>query len=222
MRLFYAIEADREIRAALAAAAHAYEPFTDRARWTRPDNLHLTVHFLGECDPAQLPVLIEILNAATTGPAPFSLAVSGAGTFGRHHDILWLGLAGCATRAHPLQVLYRQLQQSLIQAGLPDDSRPFVPHITIARDVRLKSPDRWPQLTGPTDPTSQKSSPGCSADSEHSASLAKMAGPALSCLPDLYAPITWPVTGLSLMHSARVQDRLTYVRLAGSQLYNLP
>lgn len=213
MRLFFAIEADPATRAALTAAAERYRPLTGKARWTQRENLHLTLHFLGEYPESALPVLETVLSAAAAGLSPFSLTVCGAGTFGRRDDILWLGLAACLDRSHPLQRLYHQLQQALAAAGLPGDNRPYAPHITIAREVRLLPPAGWPDLAGA--PSADLASAAASADRGAAVGAADRE----NRLPGLYQPFAWPVTGISLMHSTQFDGRLTYRCLAFRPLY---
>ena len=214
MRLFYALEAAPDTRQQLADAAQCYKPLIEQANWTRQDNLHLTVHFLGEFPESALPLLTDVMQAATAGVTPFTMTVAGAGTFGRRGEILWLGLSDAPGQAawagqpqpplqpspqlvrHPLQRLYQQLQQALRQAGLPNENRPFVPHITIARSVRLKHRSTWPPAIASR-----------LQATDHPDSL-----------PALYQAFQWPVAGLSLMHSTRIDNQLTYLRLAHSPL----
>src|SRR5579871_5202843 len=71
MRLFVAVPLPDPLAALLAAAAAAVAP--DGARPTRRESLHLTVHFLDEVDPADLPALEHALTAACASRRPFAL-----------------------------------------------------------------------------------------------------------------------------------------------------
>ena len=63
-------------------------------RWTRLENLHLTVEFFGATEPARIPELEAALAAAAARAAPFALRWSDWGTFGppRQPRVLWLGV----------------------------------------------------------------------------------------------------------------------------------
>ena len=134
MRLFVAIRPSPAVRDALLAAQETLRP-QGRGAFTRPENLHLTLAFLGEAEsaaPAQ-----AALEAACTGGA-FSLTVGGLGHF---DDIWWAGVRENAR----LEALALGVQDALRQAGYPVERRPWRPHITLVR--RWRGPE--PRLTVP-------------------------------------------------------------------------
>lgn len=132
-RLFFALEFPADIRLQIARSAQELIELAGRGRWTPADNLHLTLQFLGDCPDERLPDLSSIISTAAGAFPPFVIQISGAGTFGRDSDILWLGV-------QPQPVLTRlalQLDVLLRSSGFPGEKRPFSPHITIGRQVRI-------------------------------------------------------------------------------------
>lgn len=99
------------------------------ARWQSEEQLHLTLRFAGELDPRQGEDLVTALSRVES-PA-FDLEIRGAGHFerkGRPHT-LWAGVAP----SEPLAVLQRRVERACRAAGLPPETRKFVPHVTLAR-----------------------------------------------------------------------------------------
>jgi RNA 2',3'-cyclic 3'-phosphodiesterase len=140
LRLFFAIELPGEIREAAAdhAARLRREFPAARASWLRPESLHLTLKFLGEVEAIRINALYYAAVAAAAALAPFELTVEGAGTFPPHGvaRVLWLGV-----RDHQGQLarLQFRLEKECAQVGFPRDSKPFKPHLTLAR---LRVPKR--------------------------------------------------------------------------------
>ena len=148
-RLFFAIEFPDSVRDQLAAAGKKLAAEAAGGRWTRAGNIHLTLQFLGDCPDLWLPELEKILHQAAADIKPFPLTIEGCGTFGRQHDILWLGVASQAS----LQLVAARLTSLLRQNQLPCEDRPFSPHITIGREVRIDPAVlrawTWPIITFP-------------------------------------------------------------------------
>jgi 2'-5' RNA ligase len=96
-------------------------------------SIHLTFHFLGEVDPKRKKALIGALDGVLPGQKPFPVRIDRLGSFSRGGTatILWAGLE----RSDLLSGLHRQLTQGLSKAGFETESRPFSPHITLARPL---------------------------------------------------------------------------------------
>ena len=133
MRLFYAIELDFFTRDRIKAAVQELRYKTTAGRWSYPDNYHLTVQFLGEYEADALPEFERIMHAAAEVP-PFTLELHGWGSFGQRHEIIWLG----ADPQPSLVMLAESLAGLLREKKLSFDDRPFKPHLTIGRQVRMK------------------------------------------------------------------------------------
>lgn len=125
LRLFVAIDFPDEVRARLAGLAGGIPG----ARWTEPENLHLTLRFIGEVPDDRL-ADIDAALAGIAAPA-FELTLDGVGTFGsaRSTRVLWAGVA----RSEPLAHLQAKVESALVRAGVPVEERRFTPHVTLAR-----------------------------------------------------------------------------------------
>ena len=133
MRLFYAIAFDPKTQHAISDVAGHLRGLGATGRWVGESNLHLTLVFIGETRPLQLGLLHDILQQAAGQVAPFTLQLDGYGVFGRQNDILWIGV-----RNEPqLQTLANALQKALQQHFSGIDTRPYKPHVTLARQVHL-------------------------------------------------------------------------------------
>ena len=126
-RLFVALTLPLPVRAALTALA---QPLPD-VTWTRPEQLHLTLRFLGDVAVERIAAMLARLEGVRV--APFILPVEGLGTFppNRPPRILWAGVGN----GHPrLFQLRQRLDDALIASGLRElDVRTFQPHVTLAR-----------------------------------------------------------------------------------------
>ncbi len=101
-----------------------------RGRLTRPNNLHLTLAFLGPQPDALLPILRSILAQLTMEPMPLTL--DRLGYFNRYR-IAWAGLSAMPDA---LVTLQRTLSRELTRKGIASDNqRAYKPHITLARDA---------------------------------------------------------------------------------------
>jgi len=135
-RLFAALAPGPELRQALSGAAlglrRALGPLGDSLRWTDPATLHLTVRFLGAVEEEALPAVMAAVTGAASLVPPLALEVAGPGAFPspRRPRALFLGLAG---DVKPLRALAASLEAGLVAAGLPAETRPFRPHLTVAR-----------------------------------------------------------------------------------------
>ncbi len=132
MRLFVALDPPEEARREVRKICRD----VPGARWTPPHQLHLTLRFIGEADPAQFSRVREAL-AAVCGE-PFSLRLQGAGRFPPRGAprILWVGV----DPEEPVRGLAEGIERALAGAGLEPESRPFSPHLTLARlrDARFR------------------------------------------------------------------------------------
>lgn len=131
-RTFIAIELPPDVRARVAQhiACLRHELPDVRASWSREDNLHLTLKFLGNVSVADIQKVSNAVERVTKPMSAFEVTVSGCGLFpprGRP-SVLWL-----STQGSGLQALHAAIDQELDAAGFPRESRPFRPHLTIAR-----------------------------------------------------------------------------------------
>jgi 2'-5' RNA ligase len=134
MRLFLALEPDASAREALAklssAARRAAGDLAPAARWVAPDNLHATVHFLGEIDVETRARVTSALGVSLP-VRPIDAGLDQIGTFppAGPPRVVWVSL----TAADALRRVHAALGERLAGAGLPVETRPFSPHVTLAR-----------------------------------------------------------------------------------------
>jgi len=136
VRLFVAVtppaHAVDELRSAVEGARSAHPGL----RWTRPEQWHLTLVFLGEVDDRARADLVTRLARAATRHPPLQLALHGAGRFGDR--VLWTRVDGDVVA---LRRLAAAAQAAARRARLPVEERPYRPHLTLARGregVRLR------------------------------------------------------------------------------------
>jgi 2'-5' RNA ligase len=136
-RLFVALEPPDAVRRRIAAAAVALRRAAGRAaddvRWVAPENVHLTLQFLGAVPETRLAdVRAAVAAAAAAAPGAISLEVRGAGAFpsARRPRVVWLGLGGDLAA---LEALVRDLGARLAPLGFPPEERAFTAHLTLGR-----------------------------------------------------------------------------------------
>ena len=110
-------------------------------KWVRPENIHLSLKFLGEVEEAREPELRRALKqAAGTGtePRPLTLQISGFGVFPDYHrpHVVWAGV----TPDPALELLQHGVEQAFVPLGFPTEARAFRPHVTLARAARDARP----------------------------------------------------------------------------------
>ena len=133
MRLFVAINFNDQTRFRLAEIQRKIRSSAPRGRFPDPANLHLTLAFLGECDAKELQVAQNILSSMVF--TPFELTFERGGRFERRGgDLWWAGI----TLTRDLKELQEDLSRGLTSVGFKLDSRPFKPHVTLARQILEK------------------------------------------------------------------------------------
>jgi 2'-5' RNA ligase len=142
LRLFFALWPDDAVRAAIASLAREVAGET-RGRAVAPDNVHLTLAFLGERPAAMVPDLCACVS--TIGTATFNLSLDDIGCW-RKTGIAWLT---ARRTAPPLLVMHDHIVEALGGLHIVIDERKFMPHVTLARRIeavvarRVLPPIEW-------------------------------------------------------------------------------
>ena len=112
-------------RRATAAARRA------KVTWIPADRMHLTIRFIGEVDDRKASMVREALEKPLA-VAPFSLTLCGAGTFPKSGTprVVWLGVV---EGREQLVGVEREITARLTPLGIPEEERPYSPHLTLAR-----------------------------------------------------------------------------------------
>lgn len=144
LRLFIAIELGDELRQALAHLQERLKRDMPQkaVRWVRPGAIHLTLKFLGDTPASQVPEVVDALERAAAGFAPFQFMVEGFGCFPnpQRANVLWAGVPAVPKALAGLQ-LATDLQ--VARLGYEKEQRPFSPHLTLGRvNRKLSSADR--------------------------------------------------------------------------------
>lgn len=136
MKLFIAITLQDPMKEEISNTIEQLKTLVKRGRFTRKENLHLTLVFLGETnriDEVKQGMTEAVLYAS--GGA-FQMVLEGLGYFRRREgDIYWLGI-----KEEPaLFRIQRELVKALNQRGFSIEERKFKPHLTLGRRVIVES-----------------------------------------------------------------------------------
>jgi 2'-5' RNA ligase len=125
MRLFVAIPLPEMLCDRLAQMRGGLE----NARWVPPENMHLTLRFVGELDGREAADVDAELN--TIAAPTFEIELAGLNTFGNGKKVnsLYVGVEA----PEPLTRLQTKVEKSIQRAGQPPEGRKFRPHVTLAR-----------------------------------------------------------------------------------------
>ncbi|RMG31546.1 MAG: RNA 2',3'-cyclic phosphodiesterase [Gammaproteobacteria bacterium] len=143
-RLFFGLPLDASLQAAVGTAVRPH--VRGRGRRVPPENLHLTLAFLGAVAEDRIPQLAAL--AAGIAVAPFTLELTRLGYWARPR-VIWLAPASVPPA---LAELAAALRERLEGAGFPCDARPFAPHVTLVRKAgRGPAVEAIPPLSWPVD-----------------------------------------------------------------------
>ena len=130
MRSFVAINFNDAVRSRLLDLCNDLRSRSKRGRFSLPENLHLTLVFIGECDAKQIDTVKAIMDGISF--KPFEIMIDRIGRFRRDGgDIWWAGVRDSAQ----LSDIYDNITKKLTAAGFEPDTRKFSPHITLGREV---------------------------------------------------------------------------------------
>ena len=107
-------------------------------KWVDPYSVHLTLKFLGGIATDRVGEITRVMEEAVQGMSPFCLKVRELGVFPnlRRVQVVWVGMGGEVDKLGQLQ---QRLESNLVPLGFAPESRPFTPHLTLAR-LRDKAP----------------------------------------------------------------------------------
>ena len=146
LRTFIAVEIPREIQSAIYQSTVNLRQTINQSyiRWVLPQNIHITLKFLGDVSPANLELLKQMLKAETAQVDPFSIQVGALGVFPglRHPRVIWIGIDAPPA----LESLQRGIETATTRLGYEAENRPYSPHLTIARFNQRISTTELPQV----------------------------------------------------------------------------
>ena len=141
VRSFIAVELPDDLKLRLERIQSYLKSFNcSGVKWVRPDGIHLTLTFLGSISPNTVGGVGRIIEDAARGIKPIQLTVEGAGVFPnpKQAQVAWVGISG---EIKKLSKLKNDIDRGLFELGFSPESRPFKPHLTLARVGRWVSPE---------------------------------------------------------------------------------
>jgi RNA 2',3'-cyclic 3'-phosphodiesterase len=139
LRSFIAVEIPAKIQNVIAHSTASVKNILPKPliRWVAPQNVHLTLRFLGDVSPANLERLAGALKSEAASHENFSISIRGLGAFPtlRRARVIWVGLDAPPA----LAALQRGVEAATLQLGYPKEDRPFSPHLTIGRVAQTAS-----------------------------------------------------------------------------------
>ncbi len=142
VRAFIAVDLPPDLRQALGRVSrHLQEQLAGvPVRWVPPENIHLTLKFLGN-----LPLLQEMLRGEVADRRPFEFGVGGLGAFPdlKQPRVIWVGVKG----PDELEALHYVVEVAMERLGYAREGRPFTPHLTLGRVSRNASPREIRQVS---------------------------------------------------------------------------
>ncbi|MBA7478975.1 RNA 2',3'-cyclic phosphodiesterase [subsurface metagenome] len=133
IRSFIAIELPDELKDGLAQLQAQLKLSNPSAvKWVDPYGIHLTLKFLGNIDVGRISEITRAIEEAAQRMSPFHLEVKGLGVFPnlRRVQVAWVGMSGEIDKLRRLQ---QRIESNLVPLGFTAESRPFTPHLTLAR-----------------------------------------------------------------------------------------
>jgi len=142
MRTFIAVAISSEVRGNIAQIQAEFRKGDPDVKWVEPENLHLTLEFLGEVGEEKLSGVIEKTRLALSGIFNFKVHLSGLGSFPnlRSPRVVWVGVK---EGKEELKNLSERIEENLSHLGFTEEKREFSAHLTIGR---VRSPRKREKL----------------------------------------------------------------------------
>jgi len=138
-RTFIALELEKGIRDRLIALQESLAQAAEGVKWVEPENLHVTLLFLGEVDNRETPAVCRVVAECCAALSSFPMSIETVGCFGnpRRPRTIWTGVG---TGAQEVCTLHDALEPPLLDLGCyRREDRKYTPHITLGR-VRTDRP----------------------------------------------------------------------------------
>lgn len=132
MRAFMAITPPPSLQSAIVTIQRDFQEQGMPWRWVKPENVHLTLKFLGNTSPDMIAPLVQAMERAVEGQKAFPLSARSLGCFPNlsRPRVLWMGLEDLQDALAPL---HTRLEIALASLNISPENRPFHPHLTLAR-----------------------------------------------------------------------------------------
>ena len=133
MRLFIAIELSNDMRSELNGISKALRERSCGGRFVPVENMHVTMHFLGETN--DLAGAVDAMREACRGIRPFEIRLGGYSFFEKNGSGGKTSIVEVKGELNELSILHETLESALADRGFSRDMKRFRPHITLGRSV---------------------------------------------------------------------------------------
>jgi 2'-5' RNA ligase len=132
MRTFIAIDLSDENKTTVAKLQDELKKTQADVKWVEPENIHLTLKFLGEVTDEYVGKVKDALDRVAAGLKPFELSLSGIGAFPKldYPRVIW---AGVEKGKEETEGIAKKVEDELEKIGFAREERPFAAHLTIGR-----------------------------------------------------------------------------------------
>lgn len=109
-----------------------------------PENIHITLKFLGDTDESHIEKIEEIMKDAVEGNEPFDIQIKGAGIFPNQNyiKVMWIGIKN----GEKIGIIANKIDEELSKLGFEKEKRNFSAHLTVARVRSAKNKEKLLQL----------------------------------------------------------------------------
>lgn len=134
MRIFIGINFSDSTREEIERSLKPFKKIATPIKWVKPENVHLTLKFIGEVSPEKYSQIEEVFTNNDFNVGAFDLEIAGFGKFGRGRElnILWVGIEKNET----IKNLYQRIEDTLAKIGISKEKRPFKAHLTVGRNKK--------------------------------------------------------------------------------------
>jgi len=142
LRLFISVNCNDKVKNQLLSVQEKIKNQSVKGSFSRPENLHLTLIFIGETPEDKIPLIASIIESALKPPFdPFTLNFTTTGCFTHSKkELWWIGTDPNDKRVNILKTIRRRIADGLYSEDINFDNRPFNPHITLGREIKHDTP----------------------------------------------------------------------------------
>jgi len=132
MRSFIAVKISFDQKGQISELIRDFKRSDVRVKWVKPENLHVTLKFLGEVDEKDLPNIFDALQKSLTNDRSFQFNLESVGCFPnmKRPRVIWVGID---QGAENLKILAKKVDGIMTEFGFEREKRGFSPHLTIGR-----------------------------------------------------------------------------------------
>ncbi len=142
IRCFIAVPLPKEVQTYLSQLQNHFKTLNLHARWVSPENIHLTLKFLGDIETASITQIRKNLTSTIKSFKQFEVLLGESGVFPNYSRprVFWVGLRDPEDH---LRQINQSIENALQELGFPKEKKQFSPHLTIARIKSTKKIDRF-------------------------------------------------------------------------------